>query len=219
MEKKFGNNKAGYHSRNKTVTMIVSILAVTLFIGIAMQPVIAEPISVKKSELQAYEEECKPCKAAEQPQTILPCASCKCAVKFAVDYGLKYAKGEIDKKMEETNGKIYSGFFVDLVLWIRTGVLKGFEESGYDFDVDIVKLTEEIEYWVNKKIDIPEHDLAKIVAALSGIFKGLGVYLIELCGGKPKTLYEPPITQITSPDLPIIYKIIVFLYKLLHIGK
>jgi hypothetical protein len=208
MEKKFGKNKAGHISSNKTVTMIVSVLVITLFIGLAMQPVLAEP----GSEQQVNEEECIPCKAGETPQPIPPCTTCACAVDFAVDYGLKYAKDKVDAKMIEENGVIYDGFLVDLVLWIREGIREGFTESGFQFNVDVNELQTKIEYWVNKKIAIPEHDLAKIVAALSGILKGVGEYLKTECKGETsKTLNEPLIMQILSMKLPFVYKIISFI--------
>lgn len=212
MKKDTGKKEAGNFPKHNTLIMIVSIVTISLFVGLAVQPAIAqkEPAKVIPTNI----EECITCKAAYTTQTKLPCTTCSCAVKHAIWYALNYTKNNVFEKMKETDGKIYSGFFTDLSLWIADGIVLGIKDSKFYLDVNITELIEVINNTIHEKISIPEHDLAKIVAALEGVLEGVAEYLMTLCnGGSSKAVYETTVEPIIPPPV----KSIVTLKNLLSL--
>jgi len=200
MKKDTGKKEAGNFPKHNTLIMIVSIVTISLFVGLAVQPAIAqkEPAEVIPTNI----EECIPCKAAGIPQPQLPCKTCACAVNYAIGHALTSTKENVSKKLKENENKLYSGFFTDLALWIAEGIFEGLKESDFEFKPKMKDLLIVIGENIDEKIEIPVHDLAKIVAALNGILEGVGEYLIKVCNNRSqKTIYEPQVKPIIPPPV------------------
>ena len=86
MKKNYGKNEAGRIWKKKTVITICSVLAVTLFICTAVQPVMAESISSSSSKSSSESEECIPCTPSGQTPEVAECKTCAEAVVHAVDF-------------------------------------------------------------------------------------------------------------------------------------
>lgn len=205
MNKDTGKKEAGNFPKHNTLIMIVSILTVTLFVGLAVQPAISQkvPAEVIPTEI---EEECIPCKVAEPQNTKPPCTTCACAIDIAVVHALEYTATKVYIKMEKTENEIYSGFFIDLALWIKEGIIEGIAKSGFEFDINIIELGKVCLYWAREKYVIPDHDLAKISAALQGVLKGIGEYLIDVCNNRSQDkVYETTVIPIIPPPVKPLY--------------
>lgn len=210
MEKKFGRNKAGHTPSNKAVTMIVSILAVTLFIGTAMQPIMAGPVSNSNPEPVEVEEECLPCKAAETTSKNPPCESCACAVNYAVDYMVIFVTANVkDYK--------FPLWRAELVGLIFEGIVTGVIESGFGFHINEKELKAHINYWIDKLIE-PENYRYKINEILANIYAigvGISSYLSTICNNNVAQSLPAPTQQ-----TPSVSKIILIFYmwiKILHL--
>jgi len=201
MKKDTGKKEAGNFPKHNTLIMIVSIVTVSLFVGLAVQPAIAqrEPAEVIPTDIEG---ECIPCKAVNIPQPKLPCKTCACAVYYAIGHAKESTKENVSNKLNETDNKIYSGFFTDLALWIAKGIIEGLDKSGFDFEPKLMDLLGVIDINIKEKIEIPVHNLSKIVAALHGILEGVAEYLIDVCNNRSqKTVYEAQVKPIIPPPV------------------
>lgn len=182
MGKKFGRNKAGHITSNETVTMIVSILAVTLFIGTAIQSVIAAPaapLSSGGAEVEEVEEECIPCKAEELEQWDPKCKTCVGAVFHSV----KYMKDHVKATMKDKD--VYFLWTVDVSIVIFEGLILGLEDSGFKIVINYEDLFQYINNSVNKLVNPTNYlfPVTKCLAILIAIPIGITVYLLTLCNG------------------------------------
>ena len=207
MEKKFGKNKAGYHSSKKTVTLIISILAVSLFIGAAVQPVIASPISKSNSVSAEIQEECIPCKVVETTKKDPPCTTCACAVNYAVAYMIDF----VNDTMKDHKFPLWRA---ELVGMIFEGLVVGFIESGFKFNVDAKVLKVHIKYWIDELVepDNYRYNVTEILANIYAIGIGITGYLLTLCENNiAKSL------TISTCKTPFFLKIISLFYKWIKI--
>ena len=190
MKKKYGKNEASGLGTKNTVIMIVSILSVGLFIGMAIEPVMSGTVSKLQDKPATVEEECLPCKVNNKiaKEDKIPCKTCGCAVNFAVNYMRNYVNDSLaNKKLP------YPGWFIDLNMFILLGLIEGFNESHFTFTPNQEKLEKTINYWVNKFLNPQqEFNITKIIMAMVGISAGLIVYLKFLCNnGHIKGLPSP----------------------------
>jgi hypothetical protein len=178
MKKKFGRNKAGGITKKNSVIMIVSIIAVTLFIGIAIQPVIAAPLY--SDEAKEVEEECIPCKYEEE--YTLGDAKCKTCVG-AVFHSVRYMKDHVRTVLKGRG--VYFLWTVDASILIFEGIILGLQDSGFKFEIDYVDLFQYINNSVNKLVDPANYlfPVTKYLAILFAIPIGITVYLLRLCNG------------------------------------
>ena len=173
-----GKNEASRSSNKSSAIMIVSIIAVTLFIGTSLQPAIASPIP----EVEEREEECLLCRSRERPAETKPkCKSCLCTAYVAVGHGIGYTKDKIIEQVEQNNGEVYDGIFGDIVLWLVEGIAEGIVVSGFKLEFDKEELKGIIKDYVDKHIGPQGHDITKILIALQAISIGIRIYLISLC--------------------------------------
>jgi len=176
MKKNYGKNEASHIRKNNTVIMIVSVLAVTLFIGAVMQPVIAGSISTINSIPVKVEEECLLCKAAEATIKDPSCKTCGCAVNHAVVYMVDF----VNETMKDYKFPLWRA---ELVGMIFEGLIKGFIDSGFKLNLNAVILKAHIKYWVDKLIE-PEnyrYKITEILANIGAIGIGITGYLLTLC--------------------------------------
>lgn len=180
MKNDLGKNEAGGSGNKSSAIMIISIIAVALFIGTALQPAIASPIP--EVEVEEKEEECLLCRSRGNPAETKPeCNNCLCTAFVAVDYGIDQTRKKIKEKLVETNGEVYDGILGDIVLWLVEGVAEGIVKSGFKIKFDKEELNETIHYYINKYVGPQGHDITKILVALQAISIGIRVYLISLC--------------------------------------
>ncbi|UCF13635.1 MAG: hypothetical protein JSW06_05090 [Thermoplasmatales archaeon] len=186
MNKNFGRSKAGGITKKNSVIMIVSILAVTLFIGTAIQPVIATPLTSEGAEVKEVEEVCIPCKYEEErTQGDAKCKTCVGAVFYAVRYMNGHVRDKIKAKISEGGKLIYPLWTVDLSMLFSQELIKGLVDSGFRFKVDFVDLCQSINNTVNKLIDSANYfyPVISYLAVLFVIPIGITVYLLRLCTG------------------------------------
>lgn len=186
MNKRFGRNKAGGITKKNSVIMIVSIMTVTLFIGTAIQPAIATPLTGDGAEIGEVEEECIPCKYEEErTQGDAKCKTCVGAVFYAVRYMNGHVMDKTKAKILEGGKLIYPLWTVDLSMLFSQGLIKGLLESGFRFEVDFVDLCQSINNTVNKLVDSANYFFPVIsyLAILVVIPIGITVYLLRLCNG------------------------------------
>lgn len=210
MEKKFRKNKAGHIPSNKKVTMIISILAVTLFIGAAIQPVMAGTLPDKEPESQTVEEECLPCKGEEPVKVGPSCKTCACAMDFAVWFMVDF----VDDNLADGPFLIKSGELVGLIF---LGLIKGFKESGFKIEIDSEDLKTNITYWVDKLVEPDNYwfNVTEILANLVAIAIGITAYLLTLCGdSSPNLPDETQNKQIITSKTSILTRIITIIIRL-----
>jgi hypothetical protein len=163
MEKKYIKNKAGNGPTHNTVIMIVSILAISLFIGMAVQPVIADAVKNKNESHDLN----------SQNELKGDCKTCACMVDFTIRYMIKHVKDNLKG--------IYYLWTVDAVQLIFQGTMKGIANSGFNPQVNTVHLKASIYYWVNKLVGQQIFTTTKLLAVLSAIGVGISGYLLSLC--------------------------------------
>lgn len=210
MKKNYGKNGAGHIGKNNTVIMIVSVLAVTLFIGAAMQPVTAGSISINHFE-PAEVEECLPCQSIEEPQTTSKCKSCAEAVFHAVDYMKNHVKTALKGK------GWYFMKSVDASILIFQGIVLGFKDSGFKPTINYKELNDTISYWVNKLCGPQQiFTVTKFLAKLGAISIGITGYLLSLCNFNYAKSLPAAIKQTPSfsQGISIFYKWIKIIHQL-----
>jgi hypothetical protein len=211
MKKIFGKNEASHNGNKNSVIMIVSIIAVSLFIGTAMQPALASPISDKEINSETDPDNCSLCRPRSKDAGPGPsCKTCLCAVGIAVTHSLKYAKDKINYKINENNGEVIDGILGDIVLWLLEGTAEGIKKSGFKIDIDYNELKDVIKNLVNEGIGPQGHDITKILVTLRYISIGIRIYLVSLCiNGKQYFPISAAIIRFLSETIPI------FLLKIL----
>lgn len=181
MKEKFEKKEARNFGKKNTMVWIACLFAVTLFIGVAIQPALSNPMANNVVENETDPDTCSLCVPISKNTGTGPtCKTCICAARVAVKTSMSYTRDKIDKKIEETGG-YYSGFFGDIVIWILEGVEEGISVSGYEIDLDKNQLNETIRYWVDECVGPQEHNVTKIIAALQGVSIGVRMYLISVC--------------------------------------
>ena len=209
MEKNVGKNNAGYIRRNKMVTMIVSIGAIFLIIGAAMQPVLAVSASNIAPDPHTKEEECMP-EPTKEPEKVGPiCKNCTCAMEFAIEYMVDF----VDRNLKEGPYLLKGGEVVGLIF---LGLVKGVRESGFRIVIQTEDLKSNITYWVEKLVE-PENywfNITEILANLAAIAIGISAYLLTLCDEEPdNTSTRTPHNQIIPPNLTIFHKILSIIIR------
>ena len=210
MEKKFWKKKAGYIPNNKIVTMIVSIVAVTLMIGVAMQPVIAGTAQKITPDLQTDESECIP-EPTKEPENVGPiCRNCTCAMEFAIDYMITF----VDRNLHDGPFLIKSGELVGLMF---LGIIKGIDKSGFRIKIEPNELESNISHWIKKLVEPDNYwfNVTEILANLVAIAVGISAYLLSQCeDGSDNTSTITPQKQIIPPNLTLFHKILSIIFRL-----
>ncbi|UCD13753.1 MAG: hypothetical protein JSW60_09395 [Thermoplasmatales archaeon] len=175
MKEVFGKNKAGGIQRNNGVKMIVSIIAVTLFIGAAMQAAIAGSISSIDHEPVAVEEECLPCKSIGPKNENPKCETCVQAVFHAV----KYMRGHVKTSLKDKG--VYFLRTVDVSILVVEGLVLGVKDSGFKIKIDYNDLNNTINSWVKKLVGPQLFFITRFMARLGAISIGIIWYLLSFC--------------------------------------
>ena len=193
MNKKIGKNEAS-HSLTKTmVKMTVSIMAVILFIGTAIQPALAGTSTTQGIESKPNQvEECNLCAPTSENLPDFPiCETCVEAVNFAIDYSMEYVKGKVDE-----TPVWYPLKAREITIHLRDGIIEGLFESGFSFKkIDKDDLTDTLDYWVNLTVGEQTLNRTRFVAYLGAITIGITGYLLSLCN-KENTKGRVPTTPL-----------------------
>jgi hypothetical protein len=194
MNKKIGKNEAS-HSLTKTmVKMTVSIMAVILFIGTAIQPALAGTSTTQGIESKPnQEEECNLCAPTSENLPDLPiCETCVEAVNFAINYSINYTKVQV-----EGAPVWYPLKARELTLHFKNGIIKGLAESGFSFKkIDEDELDATIGYWVNLTVGEQTLNRTRFVAYLGAVAIGITGYLLSLCNKEQTKGRAPTITPL-----------------------
>jgi len=174
MEKKFGKNKAGGITNHNWVIMIVSLLVVSLFIGITIQPVMARSLP-NNSEVPTVEEECVPCEAAERAIGDPKCETCVEAVFHAV----KYMKDHVKNALKDKGA--YFLWTADATILIFQGLILGIKDSGFKIKIDYNELNNTINFWVSKLWGPQIFFITRFMAKLGAVSIGITWYLLSFC--------------------------------------
>ena len=176
MKKVFGEYKAGGIPRSNGVNMIVSILAVTLFIGMTMQSAIAAPIPTMEIEPPTVsEEECVTCNLVGPEDDEPKCETCAQAVFHAVKYMVDHVKTSLQGK-----GKYFLKS-ADATILIFEGLFLGIKDSGFRVKIDYNDLNNTIDFWVTKLVGPQLFFITRFMARLGAISIGITWYLMSFC--------------------------------------
>ena len=192
MNKKLGRNEASHILKKNTVIMTFSFIAVALFIGTAIQPVLADSVYSRVVEPEPAEVECALCAKQTESSSELPgCKTCVEAVNFAIDYSMEYVKGKVDE-----TPVWYPLKAREITIHLRDGIIEGLFESGFSFKkIDKDDLTDTIDYWVNLTVGEQTLNRTRFVAYLGAITIGITGYLLSLCN-KENTKGRVPTTPL-----------------------
>jgi hypothetical protein len=181
MKKKFGKNEASDYRAKNTVIMIVSILSVSLFIGTAIEPVMAGRIPNQQTELAI--EECLPCKVQEKPPE---CETCMDAVELIFNETIIYVTTNLPNES-------FPGKGIELLCYIYEGIIIGIDKSDFEFEYDEDELKENITYWIDQFLHPnQEHNITVVLMALVGIVTGVVLYFLKQCNDEnSKNLQYP----------------------------
>ena len=175
MKKVFGEYKAGGIPGGNGVKMIVSIIAVALFIGIAMQTAIAGSIPTIDNEPVAVEEECITCNFIELGDEKPKCETCVQAVFHAVEYMVDHVKTSLQGK------GVYFLKTADATILIFEGLFLGIKDSGFRVKIDYNDLNDTIDFWVTKLVGPQLFFITRFMARLGAISIGITWYLMSFC--------------------------------------
>ena len=198
MNKKIGKNEASHILMKNTVIMTVSIMAVILFIGTAIQPALAGTPTTHGIESKPNEE-CTLCASSSENSPNLPiCKTCVEAVNFAVDYSMDYVKAKVND-----TPVWYPLKARDITIHFRDGIFKGLAESGFSLkELDKNDLNATIGYWVNLTVGEQTLNRTLFVAYIGAVAIGITGYLLSLCN-KEKAKSRVP----TTPLMILITKV------------
>ena len=190
MNKKIGKNEASHIRIKNTVIMTVSLIAVSLFIGTAIQPAIAGSLSTQGVESEPVEEECTLC--AESSSNLPVCKTCVEAVNFAIDYSMDYVKEKVN------NTPVWYPLKVrEITIHLRDGIIEGLFKSGFSFkEIDKEELNATIAYWVNLTVGEQTLNRTLFVAYIGAIAIGITGYLLSLCNKKDTKGRIPSVTPL-----------------------
>ena len=187
MKEIFGKNEASGLRRKKSVIMIISILAVAIFIGAAIQPAVADSLPTKGKSL-FNKDVCLPCKPKDRLQKDPICITCSEAITFAIEHMIKHVNDNLKPYH-------YPLKTMDAVLFMIEGLNDGLKMSGFKLEIDQVELKEEVIFWVDRIYGEQEFDITKFLAVLGGISIGITAYLLTLCNDEPNI-------SLTVPRIP-----------------
>ena len=184
MKKKYGKNEASGLGTKNTVIMIVSILSVGLFIGMAIEPVMAGNISNQITESSV--EECLPCQVKEKPPE---CKTCLDAVNHIINITIDHVK----TFYPWDNVTKFPGWALELGLFIFDGIILGIKSSGFKFEMNYEELNITIMNWIEKFLDPNQyHTITRVLFCLGAIVVGIGDYLLSQCIEKNKQYIPSP---------------------------
>jgi hypothetical protein len=192
MKKKYGKNEAGDFRAKNTVIMIVSIIFASLFIGMAIEPVVSGDNVAQEIETQA--EDCIPCKNKDNPNL---CRNCKDAVRYVVNVTWNYIN--VTYPWEDIGE--FPGWRMELVLTIVDGLQEGISDLK-DQDFKIItneeELKENVSFYMDKFLHPNQnHTITVVIMTMAAIFTGVSSYLLQKC-------VDPPEASISSPSLTYI---------------
>jgi hypothetical protein len=209
MEKKYRRNEAKVFGTKNTVIMIVSILAVGLFIGMALEPITAVSVTNLEAEPASVEDECLPCTIQKKVSKMSPpvCKTCKDAVKHIINKTMEHVQDNFPWE-----ALLFPGWAVELSCYVFEGIIKGIQTSDFEFEIDFKELNETINYWIERFLDPHQnHTITKVMFFMNAILVGIGDYLLSQCNDK--NLKDLPSA---SHVIPRFYKLIM---AFLIIGK
>ncbi len=178
MKGKIGTRKAGDLSHKSSVMMIVSIVAVTIFIGTAIQPALSAPLPQKDSQPAAGEKDSLPCDCEEAAAEGSGCKMCIDAVFHAVRYMRTYVKDYIQYLR---NQSIYFLWTAELTLTIIYGLGLGLIDSGFKIEIDYDELETTVDFWVDLLCGPQIFLITWFMARLGAISIGITWYLLSFC--------------------------------------
>lgn len=165
MKKDIEKKEAGNFPKHNTLIMIVSIVTISLFIGMAVQPAISNAVEKKdKSHDLNLKNNLKG-----------GCKTCGCMVTFTISYMINYVKDALKGKGH------YPMISLDAVQLIFLGTLQGIANSGFNVQINKVHLKLTIWYYLNKMVGKQIFPSTMLVAALAAIGVGISAYLLSLC--------------------------------------
>ena len=174
MKEVYGKYRAGGIPGCNVLKMIVSIMAVTLFIGISMPAAIAGSIPNVDHESVPVEEECLECGFIEPGNEKPNCETCVQAVFHAV----KYMIGHVKRNLPE---EIYFLKTADASILIFNGLVLGIIDSGFRIEIDYNDLNNTINFWVKKLVGPQLFFITRFMARLGAISIGITFYLLSFC--------------------------------------
>jgi hypothetical protein len=177
MKERYGKNEARNFRRSNSVIMIVSIFALILFIGSAVQPAIARNVTNEKVEVADENEDCSLCAPrADGPIEGPKCETCG----EAVEYAINYMKAYVREKLKDVN-ETYFLITLDVIILMSEGIHIGLQKSGFKIEIDTDELNDNIEYWVNKTVGPQMYNVTLFLAKLGAISIGITSYLLTIC--------------------------------------
>jgi hypothetical protein len=190
MNKNLGKNEASGFRNKSGAFMIVSIIAVSLFFGTALQPAIAQPLLEVNVEVEEDDDECTLCRTRERSaETTKKCKSCSEMVVHTMKFMMKHVNDSVDG--------IYFLWTVDATLYIFEGIILGIKDSGFELDVDEDELKDYIGKTIDRLIGEQHFSVTKFLAVLGAISVGISGYLLSLCkeneAKSPDTDGAPPV--------------------------
>lgn len=199
-------------TKKSTITLI-SLVAVALFIGTAINPATAvTSLRDESQELVAESTECSLC-AQSQEYTIPSgggCDTCGETVEFAVNYMLENIGDILDDGW-------YLLKSVDAAILVVSLIVEGTVQSGYTIQLNADELKayvkDQLETYVGSQIFL----ITQFLAAIIVISVSVVVYLIDtICGGSgsaqsspvatPQSTQSTPVSQSTSTQQTVVVK-------------
>ena len=178
MNKKFGKKEAGDFALNSSLIMVVSVLVIVLFIGVAVQPIMSGTISNVNDGQTIVEEEHISCGCGKPGTKDAGGKTCTDAIFHAVQYMKNHVNNYI--QYLKRNG-FYPLWTMDLTIEIIEGLTLGLKDSGFKIKINITDLGNTIQTWVNKLLGPQVHLITRISVALFAIYIGVTWYLLTLC--------------------------------------
>ncbi|KYK24737.1 hypothetical protein AYK25_01530 [Thermoplasmatales archaeon SM1-50] len=175
MEGKFGNKKAGVVTRKTGLMMIISMLAVTLFIGVAVHPVLSANVVRNNLQPAADDEEYFYCDCDKEANDGAACKTCVEAVFHTVKYMKNHVKNTLEGK------GIYFLWTADAAILILEGLILGVKDSGYKIEIDYNELKNAVTFWVSKLWGPQMFFITRFMARLFAISIGITWYLLTFC--------------------------------------
>ena len=177
MKEKFGKKEARGSTLNSSVIMIVSIVAVSLFVGTTIQPAIATTgfTTNLNTEQAIVEEEYVPCNCEEQISKDAGCKNCVEAVLYAV----KFMKDHVKNTFKDKG--VYFLRTADIAIVVVEGIVLGLKDSGFKIKIDYNELKNTVNQWVNKLYGPQMFFVTRLMARLGAIYIGVTWYLLSFC--------------------------------------
>lgn len=175
MNNQFGRTKAGSIPARKTVFMIVSILAISLFVGMAIQPAMSGVIEKNDFSESSVVEDSSDCGCLERVTEKPKCDTCVKAVIHSVKYMKNHVKTELKGK------GVYFLKTADATILVFEGLVLGFIDSGFKIKIDYKELGSVVDLWVTKLWGPQMYFITRFMAKLGAISIGITCYLLSFC--------------------------------------